>query len=42
MKQMKKTILGLSLGFALVAGSSQMAIAQTQQQDQPQQGQVQT
>jgi len=39
---MKKTILGLSLGFALVAGSSQMAIAQTQQQGQPQQGQVQT
>ena len=38
----EKTILGLSLGFALVAGSSQMAIAQTQQQGQPQQGQVQT
>lgn len=42
MKQMKKTILGISLGFALVAGASQMAVAQTQEQGQPQQGQVQT
>lgn len=50
MKQMKKTILGIGLGFALVAGISHVAVAQTQQQAptqqqqqmQQQQGQIQT
>lgn len=49
MKQMKRNILGLGLGIALVAGVSHIAVAQTQQQaptqqqqGQPQQGQIQT
>lgn len=49
MKQMKRNILGLGLGIALVAGVSHVAIAQTQQQApnqqqqqmQQQQGQLQ-
>lgn len=49
MKQMKRNILGLGLGVALVAGVSHIAVAQTQQQaptqqqqGQPHQGQIQT
>lgn len=49
MKQMKRNILGLGLGIALVAGVSHIAVAQTQQQaptqqqqGQPHQGQIQT
>jgi glucose/arabinose dehydrogenase len=48
MKQMKRNILGLGLGIALVAGVSHIAVAQTQQQaptqqqqGQPHQGQIQ-
>jgi hypothetical protein len=42
MKHVKKSILGLGLGLAIVAGSSNIALAQTQQDSVQQQGQVQT